>query len=491
MAQPHPFFLVLCLLLTSITIQLYATPAFSPVTAQAHQEFLKLKIATGQRISRKDLQESPANAAAHLVTNYGDFLTLCIQQDASAYDVLLSSQENRLSLIEKIKPNSVWKAYALAEVRMQIGVSKLLFGNKISAAWDIRQAYLQYAAIEQRYPDFIPNKKTLGVLQVLIGSVPDNYRWFLNIIGMKGSIKTGLANLRTATVKDNPFQTEAEVIYALTLQLVDQKYDAQAIRMLESITERQPDNLLYRFAAMHLLKKTKNSDRALTHYINRPKNSHYIDFPYLQHMAADLYLYRGDFDESIAQNLQFLKQHKGKHYIKAAHFKLYLAYHLGDHKPQALWYYKKINEVGSTQIEEDKYATKYVLNNETAIKPLLLARLKSDGGYYREALSALNLLDTANAAIPVQAEYTYRKARIYHGLKNNAQAIKYYKATIVNYGLHNLYFAPHAALQLGYIYKDLKQNDQARIYFRKAMSYKDHEYKNSIDAKSKLALSTL
>ncbi len=490
MAQPHPFFLVFLITTFSIS-EVCANSSYTATTLLAHQEFLKLKVSSGQRISKQELKANPANAAAHLIANYGDFLTLCVQQDASAYNALIESQENRLSLIEKIKSYSVWKAYAQAEVKMQIGISKLLFGNKIAAAWDIRQAYLQYVAIEQKYPDFIPNKKTLGVLQVLIGSVPDNYRWFLNIIGMKGSIKTGLANLKAAAVKEHPFQAEAQAIYSLSLQLVDQKNEAQAIRILESLTDRQPDNLLFRFATIHLLKKTKNSERALSLFTNRPTSNAYLDFPYLNHMAADLYLYRGNYDESISQNLLFLKQHRGKHYIKAAHFKLYLAYLLGNHTPQALWHYNKISEVGNTEIEEDKYAAKYGLNNEKAVKPLLLARLRSDGGYYKEALVALSTLDTSNAELTSLAEFTYRKARIYHGLKDNAQAIKYYKATINKYGTADLYFAPHAALQLGYLYKDLKQPDLAKAYFKKAMSYKDHEYKNSIDAKSKLALSTL
>ncbi|WP_299821917.1 tetratricopeptide repeat protein [uncultured Pontibacter sp.] len=490
MAQPHPFFLVLMLQLLC-TMSLHAASVYSHTTLRAHQEYLKLRIAAGQQLTKQDLKQNAVNAAALLVANYGDFLTLCVQQDATAYEALLQNQENRLSQIEALKENSAWKRYAQAEVRMQIGVSKILFGNKLSAAWDIRQAYLQYTSLAKQHPDFIPNKKTLGVLQVLIGSVPDNYRWFLNIIGMKGSINSGLANLRSAATKENPFQDEAKVIYALTLQVVDQQNEKQALRILENAVSQHPDNLLYRFAVVHALKKAKQSEQALKYYRSRPISSQYLLFPYLQHMAADLYLYRGDFDESVAQNTAFLKQHKGKHYVKAAHFKLHLAYYLSNHHPQALWHYNKVSEVGSQEIEEDKYAAKYVLKQEKAHKPLLLARLKSDGGYYREALAAIKTLDTTQVSLPVKAEYTYRSARIYHGLQDATQAIKLYKNTIAVCAGTDLYFAPHAALQLGYLYKEQQQEALAKVYFNKAISYKDYEYKNSIDAKAKLALATL
>ncbi|MET3540786.1 hypothetical protein ABID22_001500 [Pontibacter aydingkolensis] len=482
--------MVLSLLLLSSTA-LHAVSVYSTTTLQAHREYLKLKINTGQHFSKQELKANPNNAAALLVANYGDFLTLCVQQNVTTYDALLQNQENRLSQIEKLKDKSVWKKYALAEVKMQLGISKLLFGNKLSAAWDIRKAYLQYISISKQHPDFIPNKKTLGMLQVLIGSVPDNYKWFLGIIGMEGSIKSGLTNLKTAATKENPFQEEALAMYAITLHLVDQKNEQQSMRILENLTVRQPDNLLFRFAAMHLLKKTKHSDKALKQFISRPADSQYLSFPYLQHMAADLYLYRGDFNESVAHNRAFLQQHKGKHYLKAAHFKLYLAYYLSNHQPQALWYYNKISEVGSEEIEEDKYAAKYVLKQDKPVRPILLARLQSDGGYYQEALKTLSALDTTKATLPIQAEYTYRMARIYNGLQDTTQAVKLYRNTITICGDSNLYFAPNAALQLGYIYRERKKDTLAQTYFKKAMSYKDHEYKNSIDAKAKLALSTL
>ena len=52
-------------------------------------------------------------------------------------------------------------------------------------------------------------------------------------------------------------------------------------------------------------------------------------------------------------------------------------------------------------------------------------------------------------------------------------------------------FGPSAALQMGYIMRDKKQNSVAINYFKKAMAYKKHEYKNSIDNKAKAALTEL
>src|SRR5690606_12598596 len=88
-------------------------------------------------------------------------------------------------------------------------------------------------------------------------------------------------------------------------------------------------------------------------------------------------------------------------------------------------------------------------------------------------------------------ELYYRKARIYQGLGQEDSAIVFYKQTINFSGTLPYYFAPNAALQLGYLALDRNDKTAAKSYFKKALSYPKHEYKNSIDSKAKIALSTL
>jgi hypothetical protein len=98
---------------------------------------------------------------------------------------------------------------------------------------------------------------------------------------------------------------------------------------------------------------------------------------------------------------------------------------------------------------------------------------------------------TDSTTLPERAEYFYRKARIYHGLQQVALAKQHYEQTIKVCGSSSLYFAPNAALQLGYLYQEEHNIAKAKVYYRSALNYKAHEYKNSIDHKAKLALSSL
>jgi hypothetical protein len=69
-------------------------------------------------------------------------------------------------------------------------------------------------------------------------------------------------------------------------------------------------------------------------------------------------------------------------------------------------------------------------------------------------------------------------------------AKKYYRETIELSGQDNWYYAPNSWLQLGYIGVEEK-DPEAATYFSRALEYKKHEYKNSIDTKAKSALAQL
>lgn len=491
MAQHHPFFLLLFVFLF-LQQSTMAESNFNSTLAKGYSEILKLKLNSGRAILRKSGINDRENAAKLLVENYADFLSLCLQQDPSQYKRLIEAQENRLELLDNYKEKSPWVDYAKAEIRGQMAVNKLLFGNRFSAAWDLRKAYLQYEANTKRYPEFIPNRKGLGVLQILIGSIPENYKWFLDIIGMRGTVKTGINNLKIASTRDNPFQEEAILYNALVQLLLDEENSKSALNKVTKLNKEQPDNLLFNFVTVLLYKKSKQAGLGLQVYQNGPTGSAYAVFPYMHHMAADLYLYKGDYDKSVKENTSFLEKNKGSHYVKASNFKLYLAYLLSNHRPQAIWYYKQVQQKGTVVTEEDNYAEQFVSRKEELNQHLMVARLRSDGGYYREALQVLDQMDVSSATPQAEkVEHLYRKARIYHGMDQLKQAKQLYDSTIKAGEHTSLYFAPNAALQLGYLYSEENNKDLARHYFQKALAYKGETYRNSIQAKAKLGLAAL
>lgn len=121
------------------------------------------------------------------------------------------------------------------------------------------------------------------------------------------------------------------------------------------------------------------------------------------------------------------------------------------------------------------------------------ARLFTDGGLYELAWQKINQLQENQLIIQKEKiEFYYRKARILDKQGRHKDAASFYTQTISLSANLPYYFAPNAALQLGYLYRDtFKDTKKAKSYFQKVLTYPKHEYKNSLDHKAKTALKKL
>jgi len=455
---------------------------------RAYAEILKLRPEPARTILRT---ASPTAASTLLVADCADFVELMISQEAARYDKATEVRERRLELLAKSPDRGPLPAYAAVEVRLHQAASQVTFGHEVQGAWNLRQAYLQMQAVVQRHPDFLPARKTLGLCQFFIGALPPGYRWFLKLIGLSGSTEAGLQNLRLAAQRPNDFQPEAQILLAL-IQESYYKQPTEATQLLTRLAAQQPDNLLYNYLAISLAKRQHQTERALATYRARPEGAEYLSLQYLHHMAADLLLYQGKYAAAERANQLFLQQYRGQHYRKDAAFKLYLAAWLAGDATTATRYRQQIDATGRTVVEEDAYAQRFYEDKLPLNRTLTRARLQIDGGYYQEALTTLRAFSPGNTTpLRDQLEWPYRRARAYHGLGRLDSARLFYARTIALAGRAPHYFAPQAALQMGYLCQADGQVNLARVYFQKVLDSPKHEYKNSTDAKAKIALAGL
>jgi hypothetical protein len=463
----------------------------TPTARRAYAELLKLRIPAARACLQPELLQAPSSAGTLLVADGIDFTELMISQDARLYEGVVQKQDKRLALLAKSKERTALRAYTLAEIRLHQAAAQVAFQHEIQGAWSLRQSYLQMQEAVRQYPNFLPARKTLGMLQFFIGSLPEGYRWFLKLLGLPGSVEAGLQNLSTAARHPHEFQPETRIILALVEETYFKKSE-EAVHLATSLAAQQPDNLLFSYLLISLHKKQHQTNQALAAYRARPTGAAYLAVPYLHHMAADLLLYQGNYAASERENLQFLRENRGLHYRKDAALKLYLAAWLSNDAPAARQYYGQINDGGRTVVEEDSYAQRVLEDKLPLNRILTRARLQIDGGYYREALRTLATFHgTRTTQLRDQLEAPYRAARAWHGLGQLDSARLLYARTIALAGQAPYYFAPQSALQLGYLYLAEGQKNTARTYFQKALSYPRHEYKNSTDAKAKVALAGL
>jgi hypothetical protein len=115
--------------------------------------------------------------------------------------------------------------------------------------------------------------------------------------------------------------------------------------------------------------------------------------------------------------------------------------------------------------------------------------LLNDGGYHREALRLLHGKNLESfSRTEEKLEFAYRAARLYDDLRTDDEAIKFYQFAISIGEKRKEYFAARAALQLGFIYERKGDKATAIKWFRKCISMKDHDYKNSLDQRAKAGI---
>ena len=469
-----------------------ALEPLTPTSRRAYAEVLKLRLDAARAVLRPELAAAPRSPAPLLVANCADFVELVVSQDASRYNALTSSQEAHLEALDDA-PASALRDYARAEITLHLGLSQLLFKHLVVGGYHLRSGYHQMQDVVKHYPSFIPARKTLGVCDFAVGAMPEGYHWLLRLLGLTPSVEAGLRNLGIAASQPGDFQLESQLLQALIRESY-YKQPAEAERLSARLLAEQPDNLLFGYVRMSVEKRQHHADASLAAYRARPTGPAYLPVPYLHHMAADLLLYRGEYAASERENLAFLHESRAPHYRKDAAFKLYLAAWLGGLPATTMARYRAlINQPGPADVEEDAYAQHYY-DEARGLNPILTrARLQSDGGYDREALTTLRgFWPTSTALWRDRIEAPYRRARAFQGLGQLDSAWYYFEATLTEAGPKApYYYAPQAALQQGYMAQSVGNKPTARKYFQKALAYPWHEYKNSTDAKAKLALRTL
>jgi hypothetical protein len=470
--------------------------AFTPKLQKAYFEIQKLKLQPAARLINAERATQSANALIPYLDNYADLHYLLISEDRKAYKSLSEKEEQRLSQVAKLPDASPYKRFLQAEIRMHWAFAKLKFGNEISGSWEIIKAYRLLEENRKKFPDFLPTFKSLGLLHVLIGSVPDNYTWVTKILGLKGNIKLGIQELNMVIEKEPFFHQEAELIclllHAYTLQLSP----AQTSK-IRQWPKAQPDNLLLHFFATTILMKEGKSEEASFYLAEAPEGNAYISFPFLEYLRGEILLQKGEYGSAFDHYIAFQKRYNGFNYIKDTNLKLFMCRWLDNNNNDAVPFLKKIGESGYTIIEGDQFAKKFaedftVGKISAQQKVLYKARYATDGGYLIEATDLIeSVSEKTFASLSEKAEFNYRKGRIFQKSGQPTLSIPYYERAIALTQNTSSGFGASAALQLGYIFSDKNDRDKAVNYFKKAMSYKKHEYKNSIDNKARAALTDL
>lgn len=480
------FLLVACFAIPLSAQKVYD---FNANCKAAYNEILKLKPTVGQNLINKERQQNPNNLVPDLLEGYIDFFILFFNEDPDEYAKRKDNYDKRLKIFEDGPHNTPFYRYCKALTYIQRASVRIKFGERYSAGWDFKKANSLIKDNRSDYPSFQPNNMVFGPIQVVIGTIPQGYKWITALFGMKGSINEGMTNMRTFLNSNDTyaklFTNEAIFYYCYLMFYVENKPD----EVFKLINQRKLDlvnNHLLAYLAANLAINSKQTDYAEKIIQQRNQSSEYLATPVWDFELGYIRLHQMQLDSAIMHFQNFLSNFKGKFYVKDVLEKVNWAYILKGNTDSAEKYRLLTIKLGSTDSDADKKAYREAKKGIVPNVVLLKARILNDGGYYKDALTVLQGKTVADFPKPEEAlEFTYRLARIYDDMSKDDDAIKYYREAIRLGKDRQEYYAARAALQMGYIYEKRNQKPLAIAAFKECLDMGDHEFKDSLDQRAK------
>ena len=486
-------------LFVSIIICFFCTASFSQkvyvfdsTCQSAYKEIIELKLVSGKELINKARVENPANLIPDLLDGYLDFFILFFNEDPAEYEGRKPNFEKRLAAFDSGPHNTPFYRFSKALTYLQRAAVKIKFGERYSAGWDFKKANSQIKENKSTYPTFQPNNMIYGPLEVVIGTVPQGYKWITSIFGMKGSINDGMRLMENLINSNDEmaklFANEATFYYCYLVFYIENSPE-KVFKLIRSKKLDIVNNHLFAYLASNLAMNSKQTEYAKQIIQERNMSAEYMQTPVWDFEMGYVKFHKLDLDDAIFSFKKFTDTFKGHFYVKDVLQKISWAYYLKGNKDEAEKYRQLTIRNGNTDSDADKKAYRDAKKGLWPDETLLKARILNDGGYQKEALTMLNKLNIDSLSKPEEKlEFAYRKARIYDDTDKDDEAIKFYDTAIKLGKNRPEYYAARAALQRGFIYEKQNKKTLAIASFKECLDMGDHEYKDSLDQRAKTGI---
>lgn len=462
---------------------------------KGYQNIIYFKFDQAQHYIDLEKKNNPKNSIILLLENYRDYLTILSEENPKDFEKLESFRTKRLDQISKDDKNSPYYLLCQGEICLQMAVAKLKFEEYVSGALELQKAFKFFEANSKRFPEFLPNQKSLGLLYVLIGAIPNQYKWALSAIGLYGDIKKGIHILES--LKNNLPSTpyyylyDESAIYLSFLQLTITNDPKVFEKTISYVAQMDKENLLASYIMAFVAFETHHSGYCIETLTKASAHPYFNRLKFLNYLMGLAKLQKGDADAPLFFD-KYLNAYAGIYFIKDTYLKLAWYYLLANNRQKYSEYIIRCKKEGFNSSETDKEALKTANSPNIPNLILLKSKLRFDGGFYNEALDILSVKKVEDFAIhDDKIEFNYRMGRIYKELGKTDIAIQYLTGAITLGLKKPSYFSAHAALILGQIYESRSSREQAQYYYKLCLKLAEKDNRFQIKEKANNALNNL
>jgi hypothetical protein len=469
--------------------------AYNPKLIEAETYIGALQLQDAWNILQAEMKLHPENKACNYLLHTWYFYQLITTGSKTLYTNSDYVRKNQLAAFTGNVLSPASQA-AKADMLLHEAILKLMYKEYFSGAYELRSAYQLLKQQVIKHPEQLSNLKNLGFMKAVLGTLPENFHWILNIVGLGGNLKEGM-ELLEKYLQHPRFnqevllgQQQAHFYYCL-LQfhyLSPQTAWTHAQKHTEDFEQNPLNGYLRAFIAAN----TAHNDEALNVLLQTPNNPQYSKFYDAEHLTGYVLLNKLDVQNAAIYFKKYVTFGQKPDLKKDAYLRLaWIALLNGD--TFTYHTYRNLAFKASASKDEEDLAIDIDLSKKVYPNPIVLkARLLYDGGYYTQAENMMKTTQvSAMKSKYQQAEYYFRYGLILKEQKRYTKAIECFTESIKIGEKSPLYLAAFSALQIGYIYQLMEFEQSASYYFNKAMAYKNHPAKEYVNQKAKQALADI
>lgn len=385
---------------------------------------------------------------------------------------------------ENYENKNEWYFFCLAEMCLQ----QAMLLAKIGLEWDAFKAFNQSKTYARKSTQinarFYPVFKTLGLIELLQGAIPQQYSSIARFFGFEGNTNSGFQKLMQCYLNCKSNQEKAYrqesafiMLYA-SANFSNLKVSLLTFANSLNLNEIQP---LVKLALLSNSSKNSYSLIKRARVINSFSNEELKSLPYLNFIQCDWHIARNELDSAKISLAAFKSLNKVDGFECRFWQRKAWIHFLNKEYNQYQLAIKNLKI--SKPLSEDDYQVLVEINEIANLNPSLLkSRCLLDQGFWEEAKVELSKADTSS--IWNKKEYHYRLGRIAQLKGETITALHCFeKVNSLSKKTDNDYFGAYAFYYSAEILFENNQTKLAENKLTEALQFNKHAYQKSLSAK--------
>lgn len=448
--------------------------------ANARTDLLYLRVDAAEAKLRR-LARRPDGAPAalhHLAT--ASLLRGFLTDDTANFDRFEERSDSLKALLGTL-PRSRWSIYLEAEADFQRSIVWGRLENLTKSALAARSAFNGFERASEGAPGFVEPLKGLGLMHMVIGSLPSGYRRLLRLLGFGGTVQQGRQELLRAATESRFNREESRLLLAIS-DVVIRSDNAAAVAVVEPLYRAHPNAPLVAHVYGYSLLSDGRADAAARVYapIVDGRDTGQLALSYATFYYADARFKQNRFEEAAWLFQQYLRAHRGPSLRAAAQLGAALSLEMLGRRAEALPLYRQIRHTRTSETEEMAVrvaAERLDTPMPDEAKVLLRARNALEGGRPTDAEATLRPLLARRSTLDARtaARVQYLAARAADAAGRSDEALAGYAAVIASPGPEPLDgLAPWSHYYAGMILAARGQRAEALRHYDEALAAQGH-----------------